>query len=127
MYFNIDDRNLEYRNNLKNFIENSYSLKIISINEYNRGFYGETWKIECIKNNIFFVKIIYFEKQAKKYRKCFEILDFMKDNGIDFVSQVIKTTGGNHYVFLTKELLHYLNLYMEFMQKINLQHLYPIW
>jgi hypothetical protein len=98
MYFNIDGRDIKYRNKLKAFIENSYSLKIVSINEHNRGFYGETWKIECDNNSNFFVKIVYFRKHAKKYVKCFRVLDYMKDNGIDFVSQVIKIKSHKPYL-----------------------------
>jgi hypothetical protein len=98
MYFNIDRRNLEYRNKLMAFIQKNYYLKIVSMNEHNRGFYGETWKIECNNNCNYFVKIIYFERHAKKYRKCFQILDYMEKNGIDFVSKVIKSNNNKPYL-----------------------------
>ena len=98
MYFNIESRNSEYRIILRSFIENNYSIKINSIDEHTRGFYGETWKIECNDNLKFFAKIIYFEKQEIKYRKCFRILDYMKENGIDFVSRTIKTVNGKSYI-----------------------------
>jgi hypothetical protein len=91
MYFNIDGRDENYYLKLKIFIEENYQLKIISIKEYNRGWYGETWKIECSNNCNYFVKIIYFEKQAKKYRQWFPVLNFMHLHGINYVSKVYNT------------------------------------
>jgi hypothetical protein len=98
MYFNIDGRNENYYLELKTFIEENYQLKIISMKEYNRGWYGETWKIKCNNNCNYFVKIIYFEKQAKKYQQCFPVLDFMHLHGIDYVSKVYYTQDNKSFI-----------------------------
>ena len=97
MYFNIDNRDEAYKAELKSFIEGNYGFCILKMSEHNRGWYGETWRIESDKGN-FFVKIIYFKKQAKIYQKSFPVLDFMQRNGIDFVSQPVRTTKNKHFV-----------------------------
>jgi hypothetical protein len=98
MYFNIDGRDEKYWLKLKSFIEENYQLKVISMKEYNRGWYGETWKIECNNNSSYFVKIIYFEKQAEKDRQSFSVLDFMHLHGIDYVSKVYNTQNNESFV-----------------------------
>ena len=90
MYFNIENRDENYINQLKEFLQENYGFKVQSLKEYNRGWYGETWEARTDKCR-YFIKINYFEKQAKKYQKSFQVLEFMNDNGIDFVSQVIKS------------------------------------
>jgi hypothetical protein len=105
MFYNIDGSDFEYRIKLKAFIENAYSINITSIDEHNRGFYGETWKVESNNNNRYFIKIIYSEKHAKKYMSSFNVLDFMNANGIDFVSKVIKAISGKQYLSFNEGIL----------------------
>ena len=100
MYFNIDGRDEVYQAELRMFIESAYKIDIISMREHNRGWYGETWKLNCADGQKYFVKIIYFEKQAKIYQKCFPILQHMKNHGIDFVSQFIPTKDGKPYLIV---------------------------
>jgi hypothetical protein len=98
MYFNIDGRDEKYYHELKMFIEYEYRLNILSMKEHNRGWYGETWKIECDGNRGFFVKIVYYDKHAKKYQQCFPVLNFMRSRGIDFVSEVITARNGKPFL-----------------------------
>jgi hypothetical protein len=98
MYFNIDGRDEKYYRELKMFIECEYQLNIFSMKEHNRGWYGETWKIECGDNRKFFVKIIYYDKHARKYQQCFPALNFMRFHGIDFVSEVITARNGKPFL-----------------------------
>jgi hypothetical protein len=98
MYFNIDGRNEQYCNELKIFIEYNYQLNIVSIEEYKRGWYGETWKIECNDSRRFFVKIIYYDKQARKYQQCFPVLNYMHLQGINYVSKVFISRNNKPYL-----------------------------
>ena len=106
MFFNIEGRDDKYRTELKNFIEVEYQLKISSINEHVRGWYGETWKLICESDDSsrkknpckYFAKIIYFKKQAKKYMQCFPVLYYMKEKGIDYISSYISSRSGRSYL-----------------------------
>lgn len=95
MYFNIDNRDKKYIEELRDFVERNYGVKVRTMAEHNRGWYGETWRVECDGRDPIFLKIIYFEKQAaRRYQKCFPVLDYMRERGIDFVSQVVHTKDG---------------------------------
>ena len=97
MYFNIDNRSDTYRHELQAFLESEYLLSIVSMKEHKRGWYGETWKIECNNNCNYFMKIIYYDKQAIKYRQCFPVLNFMQFQGINYVSKVIAARNSKLY------------------------------
>jgi len=98
MWFNIDGRDKKYRDELGAFIERGYKIRIKSMKEHKRGWYGETWKIDCADGRHLFAKIIYFPKQATIYQRCFPVLEYMKNNGIDFVSQFIPAANGESYL-----------------------------
>ncbi|MCL2422177.1 MAG: hypothetical protein FWD03_09995, partial [Defluviitaleaceae bacterium] len=56
--YNTIQRDSKYIDELKDFIKKEYLLNAITIMPANRGYYGETWRLEASERN-YFVKIDY--------------------------------------------------------------------
>jgi hypothetical protein len=95
MYSDVK-RSDAYIGNLSVFINTVYDLQITAIKEASRGFYGETWRIES-GGNSYFVKLDYSSAHKKIYRNSFHVIDFLCENGIDFIGKIVKTRTGNLY------------------------------
>lgn len=75
-------------------IYNEYSIKGIEITPANRGFYGETWKLET-KEETYFVKIDYLKNHQALYKNSLEVIDYLCQQGIDFINHLVKTKEGH--------------------------------
>jgi len=93
---NHPERNSEYMNSLKDFIHDKYNIHATSIAPAKRGYYGETWKLETSDTN-YFVKLDYFSRHQKIYQNSLPVVEYLCNNGIDFISQIVKTRGGELY------------------------------
>jgi len=84
MYNNVH-RDSGYINNLINFIHKEYDLNATHISPANRGYYGETWKLETCRYN-YFVKIDYFPRHQKLFRNSLPVVQYLCESGIDFIN-----------------------------------------
>jgi len=90
------ERNSEYTNQLMGFIREKYHINTISITPAKRGYYGETWKLDAV-NNSYFVKLDYFTRHQKLYRNSLAVVEYLCNNGIDFISKIVKTRDDRLY------------------------------
>ena len=103
MHNNIH-RDDKYINSLKEFIHKEYDINAITITTAKRGYYGETWKLEAV-NNLYFVKLDYVPRHKKLFQNSLTIIDYLCNNGIDFISKVVKTCNGELYSIFNSAVL----------------------
>lgn len=89
-------RSAHYIAQLGEFVAQTYGISIKSIVPANRGYYGETWKIECA-NCCYFAKLDYSRPHNLLYRDSFQVLERFSLYSIDCVSKVVKTAKGELY------------------------------
>ncbi len=89
-------RDKPYIIELKRFIEEEYDISITSITPADRGYYGETWRIDCDGFSLF-AKLIYYKKHTIHYIDSFPILKFMNDSGLTNVSRIVKCKDNRLY------------------------------
>ena len=94
MYSNAE-RNSDYISRLSEFISREYQIKPVTLTPAKRGFYGETWRVDIAENTSYFLKLVYPELHKSLYERSFPIIQHLCDHGIDFISRIIKTKGGN--------------------------------
>lgn len=102
-----------YKRRLLDFIRFEYGIKSRSIVPARRGFYGETWQlVEHNKKKAsgktkdaeaagslsdvvrsYFVKLDY-SPHRDIYERSFAVVDHLCNNGIDYISKVVRTTNG---------------------------------
>jgi Ser/Thr protein kinase RdoA (MazF antagonist) len=92
MYSNIC-RDSEYLSRLARFLLEVYCIKAVDITPAKRGFYGETWRLDSTDKS-YFVKLVYPDAYAAVYERSFHIIEHLCNNGIDFISKIIKTKDG---------------------------------
>ncbi|MCL2286431.1 MAG: aminoglycoside phosphotransferase family protein [Firmicutes bacterium] len=98
MYRNYIQRDSEYMNRLKDVICEQYHIDVIDITPAKRGYYGETWKLET-PDNFYFAKLDYFKRHQKIFRNSLPVVDYLCENGIGFINNVIKTRDGKLNIF----------------------------
>jgi hypothetical protein len=79
-----------YKCRLIDFIKLEYGIEAANIAPAKRGFYGETWRITA-QNSHYFLKIIYCNEHKLIYEKSFPVIQYLCDNGIDFIGKIVKT------------------------------------
>jgi len=102
--YNSEIRSVKYINTLCDFINENYDMQITNIQPAKRGFYGETWKIISL-NQSFFVKIDYSQSHQYIYAQSFHIIEYINNEGIDFISQIVKTKVGQLYTHFNQGIL----------------------
>ena len=95
MYNNIH-RDSEYMDSLKGFIHKTYHINVISITPAKRGYYGETWRLETIDNH-YFVKLDYSSRHQKLFQNSLSVVEYLCNNGIDFINKIVKTCNAELY------------------------------
>jgi Ser/Thr protein kinase RdoA (MazF antagonist) len=91
--YNTIPRDNVYIDRLKEFIQNEYLLEPLYITPAIRGYYGETWRLGTTDDS-YFLKLDYFPRHKEKYKNSLPVVDYLCENGIDFISKVIKTAQG---------------------------------
>ncbi|MDR1739819.1 MAG: aminoglycoside phosphotransferase family protein [Bacteroidales bacterium] len=86
-------RGSEYSDRLREFIYEKYDIRAISIAPAKRGFYGETWRLNTLKNS-YFVKIVYWAAHCAVYERSFPIIKHLCNHGIDFICKITETKDG---------------------------------
>jgi hypothetical protein len=93
MYSNII-RSDEYRHRLIEFIKFEYGINALAISPAKRGYYGETWRLDT-KNSSYFIKLVYAATHIDTYERSFHVIQHLCDNGINFISKIVKSKYGD--------------------------------
>lgn len=89
-------RDQEYIHRLKDAIYEQYGIAAAKITPANRGYYGETWKVHA-DSGLYFLKMDYLPFHQKKFQQSLSVIEYLCENGIDFVGRIIKTQGNELY------------------------------
>ncbi len=82
---------------LSQAIETAYGIEIATLEDAERGYYGETWKITAT-GGVYFAKLVTDPYHAARYVRSFPIVVEMNRQGIDFISRVILAVDGRLYL-----------------------------
>ena len=94
--YNTVHRDNDYTDSLKKFIRKEYNIDAVVIAPANRGYYGETWKLETSERS-YFVKIDYSPRHQNVFRNSLPVMQYLCESGIDFIGTIIKTGDGRLY------------------------------
>ena len=94
--FSSVTRDEEYRQRLCDFIEENYPLRPDGIIPARRGYFGETWRMEC-DGGRYFAKLVHGYHRAR-YQRSFAVIEHLRAQGIDCVSRIVKTRDGALYM-----------------------------
>jgi thiamine kinase-like enzyme len=86
-------RSEKYKSRLAGFIQTVYGIETVNIAPAKRGFYGETWRLNT-EGDSYFLKLVYPAEHRAVYERSFPIIQHLCDNGIEFISRIVKTTAG---------------------------------
>jgi hypothetical protein len=89
-------RNEHYLAEFSRFISAEYGIKISSIIPAQRGYYGETWKLDS-GGGAYFAKVVYQQAQKPKYRRSFAVIERFTASGIDDIPPILKTVNSSLY------------------------------
>ena len=78
-------------------VQQEYGLNIYKIVPAKRGVYGETWTLytDHLK---YFVKIDYSPNHQKIFADNLDVISYLKKQGIDYISTVIRNKAGGNYI-----------------------------
>lgn len=85
---------MEYIDKLRNTVETEYGLSFKSISAANRGFFGETWKLESNEGKSYFLKLDYWRYHHKQFVNSLPAVKFLEESGMEFVPPVLSTLSG---------------------------------
>ncbi len=85
--------NESYLDHLTKMITDEYGISAKKVIPAKRGFFGETWKLQTYNAN-YFIKIDYWDYHKEAYRRSLPAIDFMTNQGVSFIPQIIKTKSG---------------------------------
>lgn len=100
----MTNQDKKYTTQLVDFIEQEYGITANSIVPAKRGYYGETWRMDTT-NGKYFLKLDYSPQHQIKYRNSLEVVEYLCNNGIDFISSIIKTRTGDLYSIFNSAIL----------------------
>lgn len=95
MHGNIK-RDYKYLESLKDHIYLNYGIDALSITPAKRGYVGETWKLD-VDNKSYFVKLVYSKQFIENYKRSFNVINYLNDNDINYISRIVKTRKGKLY------------------------------
>jgi len=104
MYRTYIPRDDNYLNRLREVVFIKYKLDAISITPAKRGYYGETWRLETLDNR-YFVKLDYFLRHQTIFRNSLPVVEYLCNNGIDFINNIIKTCDDELYTAFDSAIL----------------------
>jgi len=93
---------------LLDFISFEYGLSGVSLTPAQRGFYGETWRLDVaqgmneadspgssgVSEVSYFVKLVYAFEHKDTYRRSFPVMHHLWEHGVDFISRVVAARDG---------------------------------
>ena len=95
--FSSVQRDEAYIRRLRDFIGESYLLQPTGITPARRGYFGETWRVDC-GEDCFFAKLVH-GYHAVRYQRSFPVIDHLCAHGIDSISRIVKTRDGGLYTY----------------------------
>ncbi len=87
---------LSYKEDLIRFISETYNIKVKDITSAKRGFFGETWRVKSSPRDLF-IKIDYWNSHKEIYKRSFPIIEYINQNGIDYIIKIVKTKDNELY------------------------------
>lgn len=102
--YNTIERDSTYQSHLLEFIQQEYAFHPVSINPAKRGYFGETWRLDSADKS-YFLKLDYTALHQSIYANSFHIIRHLCDNGIDFISRIVKTANGELYTIFDSAVL----------------------
>ena len=89
---------------LPEFIKKEYNFDVLSIVPAKRGYFGETWKLTTADQS-YFLKLVSSVSHKPRYENSFHIIQQINNQGIDFVSKIVKTVHGELYTHFDSAVL----------------------
>ena len=86
-------RDEAYLHRLKDALHEQYGITVTEITPAKRGYYGETWQVRGDAGT-YFLKVDYLPFHQQRFEQGLHIIDYLCENGIDFVGEIIKTREG---------------------------------
>lgn len=93
--FSKRERDGNYIARLREFIEKGYGLPDCRLSASERGWYGEAWIVSCADGK-YFAKVIADTGHIARYRKSFAVIEHLRANGIDFISEPVQSLKGEY-------------------------------
>lgn len=90
-------RNAQYISRLKESLARHYGITAIDITPAKRGYYAETWRVRA-HTGCYFLKMDFLAQHQEKLACSLGVIEYLCDNGIDFVGRVVKTREGQLYI-----------------------------
>lgn len=94
----------QYTERLSEFVLREYGILSSSITPAKRGYYGETWRMDT-ENDSYFLKLDYSAHHQIKYRYSLEVVEYLCNNGIDFIGRIVKTKKGDLFSIFNSAVL----------------------
>ena len=95
MYGNVS-RSDEYKRRLIEFIHQEYEISANNIIPAQRGYYGETWRLDAADKS-YFLKLDYSTHQII-YERSFPVIEHINNHGVNYISRIIKTADGGLFL-----------------------------
>jgi len=93
--FSSVTRGEDYHRRLRDFIAVTYPLTPTAIAPAKRGYFGETWRVDCEVGR-YFAKLVH-GYHAARYQKSFAVVEHLVTHGIECVSRIVKTHNNSLY------------------------------
>ena len=90
-------RSDEYRQALLREVGRAYGVKAVAITPAQRGYFGETWKIDA-QNACYFLKLVYATAHQPVYRRGLIALAHLQNHAVRDIGRVIKTLSGECFI-----------------------------
>jgi len=91
MYSNVR-RSGKYIGRLAEFVRREYQIVPVALTPAERGFYGETWRLETAEKP-YFIKLDY-SPHKEIYKRSFSVIDHLCRHGINSVSKIVSNANG---------------------------------
>lgn len=82
---------------LSQALAREYGWSDLRLSAADRGFYGETW-IATSTQGRFFLKLIAYRRHMAGFLQSLEVVDWMNDMGLDFISRPVSTKTGERFI-----------------------------
>ena len=94
-------RSSEEREHLAAQIERIYGLQAVHLTPTERGWYGETWRVDHRQGRLF-AKLVTYPPQQEHYRRSFSVLEYLRAKDMRDISRVVLACNGALWAELTE-------------------------
>ena len=82
-----------YQSDLCAFIHSAYGLEARTLTPAQRGYFGETWRLDA-REGRYFLKLVYAEAHKARYARSFPVMAHMRRHGVTAISRALPTCAG---------------------------------